>query len=265
MKTKINQEERAYKAWKVLAHYAKEERYLTYKELGDSIFIHHRAVRFVLGRIQEYCKKNQLPPLTILVVNKDTGKPGEGFIAWDIENIEDGVKKVRTYDWIQYANPFAYAANGENLDDLAEELIHNPKSSKDVYSRVKVRGVAQKLFRQTLLRIYDYSCCICDLSFEEVLEAGHIIPYSESNSAQRLDICNGLLLCANHHKMFDAGLISIDDDYSIKFNDWEMNDGFYTDADKQVSVNYHGKKLQLPKGQKYWPNLEYLKIHQKKE
>lgn len=71
---KINQEERAFKAWIILTSIALKRNFITYKELGDKIGIHHRAVRYVLGLIQDYCMSNELPPLTILVVNKITGR-----------------------------------------------------------------------------------------------------------------------------------------------------------------------------------------------
>lgn len=43
------------------------------------------------------------------------------------------------------------------------------------------------------------------------LEASHIKSWADSNDIQRLDPNNGLLLTANLHKLFDAGLISFDD------------------------------------------------------
>lgn len=43
-----------------------------------------------------------------------------------------------------------------------------------------------------------------------MLVASHIKPWAKSDKNEKLDIENGLLLCPNHDKLFDAGLISFD-------------------------------------------------------
>jgi hypothetical protein len=42
-------------------------------------------------------------------------------------------------------------------------------------------------------------------------EASHIKPWADLNDNERIDPNNGLLLTANLHKLFDAGLISFED------------------------------------------------------
>lgn len=259
---KISKEQRACIAWEVLIDSAKKKEYITYKGLGDQIGIHHRSVRFTLGLIQDYCMENKLPPLTILVVNKSTGKPGDGFIALDIDDSEYGVKKVHNYNWTRLNNPFSYANEGVLKDYLVTKLIERPDLSSDVYAKIKVRGTSQKVFREALLRVYDSSCCICGLTFDNALEACHIIPYSKSNSQQRLDIRNGLLLCANHHKMFDNGDITINQDYTIEYFDIEENKGVHSDYDRLMSIDFNGKKINLPSQNNHRPRLEYLLKHQ---
>tara|TARA_R110002049_G_scaffold57021_1_gene156782 strand:- start:1090 stop:1284 length:195 start_codon:yes stop_codon:yes gene_type:complete len=63
--TIVNQHQRAGKAWNILVRVAERNDFIRYKELGDKIGIHHRAIRFVLAIIQDYCAINKLPPLTI--------------------------------------------------------------------------------------------------------------------------------------------------------------------------------------------------------
>lgn len=43
-----------------------------------------------------------------------------------------------------------------------------------------------------------------------MLVASHIKPWVKSDKYEKLDIENGLLLCPNHDKLFDSGLISFD-------------------------------------------------------
>ena len=61
------------------------------------------------------------PLLTILVVNQ-RGRPGEGFIAWDVDDLQEGYRRVWAYPWHQLPNPFAFALDGETPDELAKRL-----------------------------------------------------------------------------------------------------------------------------------------------
>ena len=87
----IDQEERAQKAWTKLVELAKSQKNCSYKELGDFIGIHHRPVRYPLELFQNYCLNNNLPPITILVIN-GSGKPGPGFIAANENNFSEKIR-----------------------------------------------------------------------------------------------------------------------------------------------------------------------------
>lgn len=117
----VNQEERAFRAWNVLVEYAVNKETITYKELGDKLNVHHRTCRYFLDCIQNFCLEEKLPPLTILVVNQK-GEVGNGFIAWDVKNMEEGLKKVFSFNWKNIHNPFAYACYGSTVTDLAKEF-----------------------------------------------------------------------------------------------------------------------------------------------
>ncbi|MEX5256691.1 hypothetical protein [Kocuria arenosa] len=65
--------------------------YITYQELAEILFertgvktrqLLPNWIRYVLDMVLEHCVQKQLPALTALVVNKDTGMVGEGFNAW---------------------------------------------------------------------------------------------------------------------------------------------------------------------------------------
>jgi putative restriction endonuclease len=51
----VNQAQRAFDAWNVLVDCARNRRTISYGELASAIGIHQRAIRFVLGLIQEHC------------------------------------------------------------------------------------------------------------------------------------------------------------------------------------------------------------------
>ena len=67
----------------------------------------------------------------------------------------------------------------------------------------------QRLFRESVLKAYDYKCAITGKSLliddRCLLEAAHIIPYRDGGS---FVVNNGIALSYEMHKMFDNGLFS---------------------------------------------------------
>jgi putative restriction endonuclease len=255
----INQHQRAKIAWEVLIQIAKQEEFIRYKELGGIIAIHHRAIRFVLAIIQDYCTANNLPPLTILV-GDEFGVPGKGFKAWDSSNFDEGKNKVYNYNWDEEPNPFLFAVNGTNEQELIKSLITNPKNSDDVYRKIKSRGYSQIVFRKALLIAYKSKCAFCNTSLNSILQAAHIIPWNSSNEKQKLDVRNGLLLCANHHYLFDNGILFVDELFRIQIN---KKVSIKTDSDRIIVSTLGNTLLKLPKDSTLYPNIEYLKFRNK--
>ena len=253
----INHHQRAKLAWDILIDVAKRQHFIRYKELGDRIGIHHRAVRFVLAIIQDYCTENKLPPLTILVGNK-LGVPGKGFVAWDSSNIKNGKKKVYKHNWDEESNPFSFASDGTNEQQIIKSLINNPKNSGVVYRKIKSRGYSQIIFRKALLVAYKSKCAFCNTSLKSILQAAHIISWNISNDKQKLDVRNGLLLCANHHYLYDNGIILVDELYEIQIN---KKVKIKTDSDRTIISSLINSKIKLPICEALYPNIEFLKLH----
>lgn len=253
----INQAERAFRAWPILTKRAGEGKTITYRELGALIGVHHRAVRYVLALIQHYCLEEKLPPLTILIVNQG-GKPGTGFIAYDVDKLEEGEMLVRSYNWNAIPNPFAFASDGTTYEEIVSERAGNPSGAADVMRIVKTRGIAQSLFRDALLKAYQYRCAFTDISFQPVLEACHIVPWSNCKPEERLDIRNELLLNSVHHKLFDEGLVTVTKDFRIWYVDPDLKDGPYSQYDLLLSASLHGQAMKMPVACTMRPSPAYL-------
>lgn len=67
----------------------------------------------------------------------------------------------------------------------------------------------QQRFKFQVLQRYGPACAVCELRVPELLDAAHIGPKSAAGCD---DPRNGLILCANHHRAFDAGLIGFEPD-----------------------------------------------------
>jgi putative restriction endonuclease len=259
----VNHVQRAYRAWPILIGCASKNAPITYGDLASELGVHHRAIRYVLGVIQDYCLSQRLPPLTILVINGDTRLPGPGFVAWDMDDLDRGRAEVHAFPWQALDNPFAYADDGSTEADLIEMLVNDPESASDVFGRIKVRGMAQVIFRKVLLQVYEGRCAFCGITFEDALEASHLIPWGEASAQERLDPRNGLLLCSTHHCLFDVGFITITRSGLVAYCDPNDEDGPYSPADKALTLALHGKPASLPRSKQHRPADRALAHHHK--
>ena len=87
-----------------------------------------------------------------------------------------------------------------------------PKYGKEILIRPRI---GQGAFRLTLTDAYRRRCALTGESTLPVLEAAHIVPYSNEGTHE---VRNGILLRADFHKLFDAGLVSVAPDLTIKIS-----------------------------------------------
>lgn len=258
--SQINQTERARLAWQVLIEVAKDRGTITYSGLGARIGVHHRAIRYVLGPIQDYCIESRLPPLTILVVN-GTGRPGTGFIAHDTNDLENGLEAVWIYPWIKISNPFDFAAEGLSYDGLILTLTKTPEEAGAVYAKVKSRGVQQILFRDAVRKAYSWRCAFSGLSFPDALDACHIVPWAYATPQQRMDVRNGILLNPLHHRLFDKAYFTITDDYKITYWDPTGTDSEHSKLETALTIKLHNREMNVPHFRRHRPLPEYIQLH----
>ena len=91
-------------------------------------------------------------------------------------------------------------------EDQSPFSATKPKVPNEAHTKVRDAG-----FRQAIMRLYDYTCAVCELRIvtmdgESATEAAHIIPFRVS---QNDDARNGISLCKLHHWAFDRGLFSL--------------------------------------------------------
>ena len=204
--------ELAHQTWPILIDAAKKRRTLSYGEIADQLgYRGARPVRMPLWTIQDFCLEKRLPPLTSLVLNQKTRKPGSGFIAWD-GDIKDAHRRVFDFkNWHLIPTPFppgsraqltASGTRGNGDSDVQHFEV------PDQMAFTNGRGPYQAKFRRLLLQLYDWECALCETSLESLLVASHIVPWA-ADSATRLNPQNGLLLCRTHDCLFDSGVLKI--------------------------------------------------------
>lgn len=130
------------------------------------------------------------------------------------------------------------------------------KEGADITRIVKTR-VNQSFFRTVVLNIYSQKCAVTNINLSELLIASHIVPWA-INKKERLNPSNGICLSPLYDKVFDKGLMTVDDEYRIKFSK-RLKDIADTDTYFNFFKTYEGKKMNLP--EKFFPKQELLSYH----
>ncbi|MBE2218597.1 MAG: HNH endonuclease, partial [Ignavibacteria bacterium] len=146
---------------------------------------------------------------------------------------------------------------GVSLEKSAEiEIIDIPEVGLERESIIMAR-VNQGFFRKTVLSSYDNKCCVTGIEIPELLIASHIIPW-KSNEKLRLNPQNGICINRLHDKAFDAGYMTIDNNYKIilspaikklESKDWVQ----------KFFLPYDNKEIILP--QRFYPDKYCLEYH----
>jgi HNH endonuclease len=87
--------------------------------------------------------------------------------------------------------------------------------------RLIIQRIGQNLFRNALMDYWGRRCPLTGITEPALLRASHIVPWSDCNDEQRLDVHNGLLLSALWDAAFDCGLVSFADDGKPCVPCWE--------------------------------------------
>lgn len=104
---------------------------------------------------------------------------------------------------------------GQTLGAVAQDLQEVSGKRKRVLKQV-ARIARDTNFRLRVLNAYAQRCAFCGVQLR-LLDAAHIIPVSAPGSTD--ETCNGLALCALHHRAYDSGLVLALEDYSLSISE----------------------------------------------
>ncbi len=112
--------------------------------------------------------------------------------------------------------------------------------------------VGQGAYRKRIIHRWEYQCAVTGFDKLDVLIASHIVPWSESNDNERLDVNNGLLLSPTFDALFDRHLISFENKGKII-----LSDSIEKQAYQKIGVT-GDERIRKLNGD----NLKYLQRHQ---
>lgn len=129
-----------------------------------------------------------------------------------------------------------FLSKNNSPDDIPEKEIEY------VYSVIKKR-LRDTKFRKNLLTAYDGRCAVSGTNVSVVLEAAHIMPYATTPSNK---ITDGILLRADLHTLYDAGLLKISKDYKVLVDNSLKHSEYW---------QFNQKTIFLPHLESDWPNF----------
>lgn len=104
---------------------------------------------------------------------------------------------------------FGEAAAATSRDAWEEEPTFSLTELRNGGERTVLARPGQQRFKFRVIKRYGAQCAVCGVGVPEVLDAAHIRPKQDHGSD---DPRNGLLLCALHHRAWDADLFGVHPD-----------------------------------------------------
>ena len=184
-----------------------------------------------------------------------TGRAGLG----NASRSDQAMWEEMNADWERFANEAQQALQdlqmvGQSaVNEVIPEIDDSRREGIDRPVETTAR-VGQSFFRTAVLSAYDQRCCITGLSIPRLLVASHIVPWSH-DPANRVNPRNGLLLSALHDRAFDTGLLTINEDMTVRVSPAYSEDVFFSSA----VAAYQGKQIRLP--ERFHPDREFLAYH----
>jgi putative restriction endonuclease len=244
-----------YQAWDVLVDQASHGlNPMMYKDIADKVGLgenYARKAQIFLHPIQDFCLLKKIPPLTVLA-KLSVGGYGKGFSLNPFKTPEEAIVAVHGFKkWNEYRDEF-YGNVTTNSIEVARNALAKTQTEKSTRREVEQRGSRQEKFKNFLLLSYAGQCAVCDIKHQGLLDGAHIISWSASTAAEKVDSANGLLLCKNHHASFDAKLWWVDQNGEVCT--------IASDLMKSLRTNL---ELRLPKETQDSP-MSYLDKYQKR-
>jgi len=147
---------------------------------------------------------------------------------------------------------------GNEPERVSDEEINSRATEKRKFAFVSTKRALRDIsFRARVLNAYSQKCAFCGLQLK-LLDGAHILPVSQQGSTD--ETCNGVALCATHHRAYDHGLITFDPEYRVHMNRKRVEEFRETGHDGGLDEFVEKLKpiLILPPDRRDRPNSDYV-------
>lgn len=175
-------------------------------------------------------------------------------------NVAGGFDKQH-YDHLIKSKKLINSLARQILEAHFTESIQEELADELGFELQLLRKQRDPLFRQQVLRAYNYECAICGYNMRHdntsvALEAAHI---KWKQYGGPCEIPNGLALCAIHHKAFDKGSIGLDESMRVQVSEAVNGSGIVG----RLFWDFQGKIISLPQVKAYCPQDEFVDWHRR--
>src|SRR5260370_1843426 len=137
-------------------------------------------------------------------------------------------------------------------DGRFQAPIHMQKQRREARCRLRVMAACNYTCALSLYRL-------TTITGKSIVDAAHIHQFADSPNN---DPRNGLALCKNAHWLFDNGLWTLTDDYTVIVAEGEFAEA---GSEQQLLREYHAKKILLPDQPGLRPNPIHIAWHRRKK
>ena len=187
-------------------------------------------------------------------LRREDGGTNRGQFGRSVRTLPD-----REYDLILQAG-YATILGEERSEDIQSTVLgledEPAEFVRPIVERVVARPFREAAFARQVKEAYEKTCamtgiCLINGGGRAEVQAAHIRPVAENGPDS---VRNGIALSGTIHWMFDRGLISLDDDYTILVAEDRV-------PDTVGRMLNEDRKLRLPNSRALAPHSQFLKYH----
>ena len=176
------------------------------------------VVTYLFVRVKQKEKSKTLPfiycgRVKYVSHEKGTNKPVHIlFQNIDYDDFTDNLDLLEVYRWKPSDAGMTTKSKISRTGSVSDERKRKYKKPEQTERKGLVTSrVGQGYYRQQVINKWKGKCPLTGIDALPILISSHIVPWSESNDDERLDVENGILLSPNLDALFDRHLISFDD------------------------------------------------------
>lgn len=197
------------------------------------------------------CKEEQVPVGVIRQIQSSRGKR---------------IYEVRGLGYVTGFDGTHFTIRGEPIDVTARPIETAPFSFEPFDKTLPalaptLRRNREVRFKLAVRRVYHERCSLCNIGYHVgptplAIEAAHVIPVQSEGTSK--DVRNGILLCSNHHALFDSYTWTFDEDLRVRVTD---DREFRRSAQSNHVMQAEGKLLtNLPDNRLDCPDLAAIRF-----
>lgn len=217
----------------------------------------------------------------VIIEEQEKGRCGKGIFAgtespsYYMRNFYSAaIRKYAEYQFVylrrvKMLSMFTFAEDANNLSIqlsdmpiIATNLLwEDHVEVKSELGKERLISIKKReneyIFREMVLKNYNYRCCLTGLPLTDSLIASYIVS-PRSNKAIKMNPENGLCLAATYALAFDNHLISFDNSYRLLLSP-KLKQHYADQAFINQFVQFSGRKIDLPST--FMPSQQYLAKH----